>query len=203
MSPKGVFCLEIGDWYESLTDGTSVKPVLKLLATAPSRRAPYIHRDIITEAELVYYLKKWPMQKHTKFPILYLAMHGESGEICLKKENGRDQRIGLDALAEILEGKCHKRIIHFGSCSTLLMHGHQVNSFLKQTGALLFRDSPRLSTGKTALLLILFILVQSKKTPLLEQAWKPSSKSSSKRSGLYTTSLGFDIKCSPEFLHFE
>ena len=136
MSPKGVFCLEIGNWYESLTDGTSVKPALKLLATAPSRRAPYIHRDIITEAELVYYLKKWPMQKHTKFPILYLAMHGESGEICLKKENGRDQRIGLDALAEILEGKCHKRIIHFGSCSTLLMHGHQVNSFLKQTGAL-------------------------------------------------------------------
>ena len=35
-----------------------------------------------------------------------------------------------------LEGACKKRIIHFGSCGTLDIHGNRVRSFLQRTGAL-------------------------------------------------------------------
>lgn len=133
--PKGIYCLEIGEWYDSLKHRTSVEPALQLLNGSPSK-VPYIHRDIATEPELRYYLRKWWQSKHRNYPILYLAFHGEAGRILLKKENGLDSFMEIESLFELLEGRCHRRVIHFGSCSVLKLHGQKINSFLKQTGAL-------------------------------------------------------------------
>ncbi|HLT35387.1 MAG TPA: hypothetical protein VK034_03855 [Enhygromyxa sp.] len=44
--------------------------------------------------------------------------------------------MSLDQLAELLNGKCKGKIIHFGSCSTLDKHGRTLNAFLRRTGAL-------------------------------------------------------------------
>ncbi len=44
--------------------------------------------------------------------------------------------MNLRELEERLEGACKKRIIHFGSCGTLDIHGNRVRSFLQRTGAL-------------------------------------------------------------------
>jgi hypothetical protein len=131
---KGIYCLEIGEWYGSLKDKNSVEPVLQLLHDSPDR-VPYIHRDVATEEELQYYLRKWVQSRHVAYPILYLAFHGSPGCIHVAKANGRTKEIPTDALFAQLAGKCHKRVIHFGACKVLDIHGHTVRKYLNQSGA--------------------------------------------------------------------
>jgi hypothetical protein len=47
-----------------------------------------------------------------------------------------ESKLDLDWLEERLEGKCDKRLIHFGGCGTLATHGLRINRFLRNTGAL-------------------------------------------------------------------
>jgi hypothetical protein len=131
---KGIYCLEIGEWFGSMKKKHSVEPVLELLHDSPLA-VPYIHRDIATKTELRYYLRKWAQNKHVNFPILYLAFHGSPGCIHLAKENGHSDIFSTDDLFDLLTNKCHKRVIHFGACSVLNMHGHKINKYLKDSGA--------------------------------------------------------------------
>ena len=131
---KGIYCLEVGEWYGSLKEKTSVEPMLELLRQSPLR-VPFIHRDIATEGELRFYLSKWVQGRHRAYPILYLAFHGSPGCINLNKENGRPTTIGTDDLFSHLEGKCKGRIVHFGACSVLDVHGKTMNRSLAQSGA--------------------------------------------------------------------
>ena len=132
---KGIYCLEIGEWYGSLKHRTSVEPALQLLAGSPLK-VPYIHRDIATETELRFYIRKWCQGKHHAYPILYLAFHGEAGRIHLKNEHGSTAHMKIETLFDLLEGKCTNRVIHLGLCSTLALHGHKINYLLKQSRAL-------------------------------------------------------------------
>jgi len=131
---KGIYCLETGEWFNSLKEKNSMEPVLTLLHDSPLS-VPYIHRDIATEAELRYYLRKWTQSQHKGYPILYLAFHGDPGCIHLRKETGQPTTINTDDLFSLLKGKCHKRIIHFGACSVLDIHGHKVNRYLRESHA--------------------------------------------------------------------
>lgn len=130
---KGVFCLE-GDWDPDLRNRTSVGPVLDLLEKSNYPRVPFIRRDVGTLAELEYYLGKWIQRKYDRYPVLYLGFHGAPGR--LKVGPVRDGGIDLAWLEERLADSCRKRIIHFGSCGTLDIHGNRVRSFLNRTGAL-------------------------------------------------------------------
>ena len=67
-------------------------------------------------------------------PILYLAFHGKSRAIWLGER--RENSLNLSELAELLDGSCRGRVIHFGTCGTLDIHGREINTFLRQTGAL-------------------------------------------------------------------
>ena len=132
--PKGIYCLEIGEWYGSLKKKTSVESVLQLLHDSPLE-VPYIHRDIATKEELSYYIKKWTQARHDRYPILYLAFHGSPCCIHLYKANGHDTTITIDALFELLKDKCHRRVIHFGSCESLDINGNTINKYLRDSGA--------------------------------------------------------------------
>ncbi len=131
---KGIYCLEVGEWFNSLKKRSSVEPILQLLHESPLA-VPYIHRDIATDTELRYYLRKWTQGRHKDYPILYLAFHGNPGCIQVRKENGKAFDYDTDDLFKLLEGKCHRRIIHFGSCSVLNIHGHTVNRYIQESGA--------------------------------------------------------------------
>jgi hypothetical protein len=133
-SQKGIYCLETGEWFNTLKKKNSVEPLLQLLHDSPLA-VQYIHRDIATEVELRYYLRKWTQSKHKDYPILYLAFHGSPGCIHLATENGRSATFSTDDLFELLRDKCHKRVIHFGACSVLKIHGHQVNRYLRDSCA--------------------------------------------------------------------
>jgi hypothetical protein len=130
---KGVFCLE-GDWEKDLKSKTSMGPVLELLEKSSYPSVPFIRRDVATLTEFDYYLGRWRLKKYDRYPILYLGFHGNPG--ALRVGYGRRKGVDLAWLEERLEGACKRRIIHFGSCGTLDIHGNRIRSFLERTGAL-------------------------------------------------------------------
>lgn len=128
---KNIFCIE-GLWeMDDIQDKSTILPILELL----ERRdyCHFVYRDCVTIPELRFYLGKWkPKKISDKYPILYLAFHGEIGNIRINKK----EMCSLDYLAEVLEGKCTGKVIYFGSCSTLNMQRRKIRGFLARTGAL-------------------------------------------------------------------
>lgn len=132
---KGIFCIE-GDWWNNLKQHASVEPILSLLAKWDPYFVPYIHRDVGTRDAFDLYMRKWLQRGHGKYPILYLSFHGEQRTICIGDMRIARNRVTLDDLEKLLEGKCARRIIYFGCCDTLDVHGTSLNGFLRRTGAL-------------------------------------------------------------------
>jgi len=129
---RGIFCLEVGDWSNNLQKHPTVHPLLDLLGQPQSGGIRSIYRDVATKEELEFYLRLWLQQRYGKsYPILYLAFHGAQGEI----SGPKGTLVSLDELSAMLEGKCKGRVIHFGSCSTLDLHGNRLNTFLAATQA--------------------------------------------------------------------
>lgn len=128
---KGIFCLE-GHWW-GVKDQTTVEPVLTLLNSQADYKVPYRHYDVGTPEEFDFYLKKWRSASFSNYPILYLGFHGEPGELYVGE--GRNSVLSLEDLAERLEGGCRGRVVHFGACGTVDVHGRRLKRFLTQTGA--------------------------------------------------------------------
>ncbi len=57
----------------------SVLPMLEYLERLSEIKA--IHRDVSTRAELEHYLGKWAQKRYDDYPILFLATHGDKGEL--------------------------------------------------------------------------------------------------------------------------
>ncbi|MBI2432548.1 MAG: hypothetical protein HYV26_06735 [Candidatus Hydrogenedentes bacterium] len=131
---KGVFCLET-DWYSNLRKPTTVKPILELLEKLDGYEVPHIYRPIGTVEEFDFCLQKWTQKAHDAYPILYLAFHGYANLIYVGDKRRRESRVTLPELGKMLEGKCRKRIILFGSCSTLNTSRLKIQRFLATTGA--------------------------------------------------------------------
>jgi hypothetical protein len=129
---NAIFCLEVGDWWGDLKKPSSVKPILELLSQSHNSNVPYIHRDVGTRPELEHYLSLWTKRAYQRYRILYLSFHGLPGEI----GDWGKVIINLDELEELLRGKCKGRVIHFGSCTTLALHGNRINRFVRETQAL-------------------------------------------------------------------
>lgn len=125
---KNVFCLE-GEWEKDLRDKSSVSAALEFLQA--NCGIEYIHKNCGTVDNMKYYLSQWKRAKYKDYSICYLAFHGKPWEI----EVG-DGFLNLEQLAEILNGSCRNKIIHFGSCNTLDTDHRSVKKFLDTTKAL-------------------------------------------------------------------
>jgi hypothetical protein len=125
---KNVFCLE-GEWEKDLRDKSSVSAALEFLHS--NCGIEYIHKNCGTVDNMKYYLKLWKKMQYKHYSICYLAFHGKQERI----EVG-DGSLNLDELAEILNGSCRNKIIHFGSCNTLDTDLRSVKKFLDTTKAL-------------------------------------------------------------------
>lgn len=130
----GIFCLE-SEWWGA-RDTTTVEPVFKLLESQAHTRMPYLHRNIATRYELEHHLKKWTQKGISRYPLLYLGCHGSEGVIHLGDGRSSRSHITLDDFAGLLEGRCAGKLIHFGSCRTVDVHGQTLNAFLRRTHAL-------------------------------------------------------------------
>jgi hypothetical protein len=87
------------------------------------------HRRAIgsAEAELARHLKKW--RTATSYATLYLAYHGQDGELEL------DEMVGLEPLAEMLGASCAGRVVHLSACQSLTGARTELGHFLEQTKA--------------------------------------------------------------------
>ena len=131
----GIYCIE-NDWWEDPKRQSTVEPILQMFRA--HSKVDYIRRDVATDIELEFYLRQWSGSKYSKYPILYLALHGHTGELQVKekKKVRYDSRsLTLDELEKILEGKCQGKVIMFSSCSTLGIHGNRLNTFVRKTKA--------------------------------------------------------------------
>jgi hypothetical protein len=128
---KGIYCIE-GLWdHGYIQDQSTVLPILDLLEKRDY--CNYIYHDCATKSELEYFLDKWKDKTiNEKYPILYLAFHGDPGYIFLTHED----KYSFTELANFLGDKCKGKIIYFGSCSTLNIDKRRINSFFKKTGAI-------------------------------------------------------------------
>ena len=126
---KGVFCLE-GFWYGDHRDTTSVCPVLDLVHRY--QNMPFIHHRCATREEFVFSINRWKTRSfHRKYPLLYLAFHGDPGRILIGTE-----AVSLDELAELLGDHCRNVVIYFGSCATLKLDRRKLQSFMQRTRTL-------------------------------------------------------------------
>lgn len=125
--PASVFCLET-PWDDDLRHQATVRPMLEMLQLRCGME--FIHRDAATEAEVLYYLKKWGQRRYDQYRLGILAFHGVEDGLVV----GRDV-IGLEALQEHLAGRLVGRTVHFSSCSTLRIDHDLIQEFLEITGA--------------------------------------------------------------------
>ncbi len=191
--PKGIYCLEIGDWYGSLKKKTSVEAIAKLLRDSPLE-VPYIHRDIATYEELSYYIHKWTQAKYKGFPILYLAFHGSRGCIHLYKDNGRDTKITIDDLFKLLEGKCHGRVIHFGSCESLDINGNTINKYLSQSDAVCISGYAADVNWVISSIFEMYYLSELQDNKFTKSGMQAVTKRLHKRAGYFTKELAFKMR---------
>lgn len=129
-SEKGVYCIE-GLWESDVRDKSTVLPILDVLKKRDI--CDYIYHDCATPEELVFFLDQWiKPQIQKKFPILYLAFHGDKE--CILLVDGTP--ITLQQLSSHLQGKCTGKVIYFASCLTLQGNGRKLQTFLENTEAL-------------------------------------------------------------------
>ena len=128
---KNIYCIE-GLWNRrNIRDKSTVLPILELLEKGGY--CDYIYNDSATKDELEFFLSKWKNTSiNKKYPILYLAFHGEKGCVFLTQK----EKYSLEDLADFLEDKCRGTIIYFGSCSTLNLDKRVIKTFLKRTGSI-------------------------------------------------------------------
>ncbi|MGI8905940.1 MAG: DUF6642 family protein [Candidatus Sumerlaeaceae bacterium] len=161
MAGNNIFCLE-GDWSGNLKKPNSVRPILELLSRTEPYAPKHIYRGLGTVEEFEYYLREWRKKQYRDYPILYLAFHGDCGELCVEATRGGSIRVSLDDLETLLQGKCHRRMIHIGACDSAMWHGNRVQTFLRTTGAvaLMGYEAQVDWTVSTAFELLLFDCIQ-------------------------------------------
>ena len=130
----GVYCIE-GDWWNRPIE-SSVRPVMEMLKQWDPYFVPFIRRDVATRAEFDHYLLQWSTRKFSSYPVLYVALHGNHGVVSFGDGRKTENVVELDEIAEVLQGRCDGRILHFGSCDTVHVHGARLRSLLNVTGAL-------------------------------------------------------------------
>lgn len=128
---KNIFCLETYSWYKG-KDRTSVEPLLELLRRMG--RCDYLHRDVATRSEFEYFLNDYFDNENKAYPVLYLGFHGSDNPPLIYL--GKGEKITLGKIAETIDGRCSNRVVYFGSCSTMNMHGNKLNNFVSSTQAL-------------------------------------------------------------------
>lgn len=140
---KGIFCLETHEWYspkeiKGKIDNSSVEPSLMLLEKLEDYNVPYRRRDVATEEEFMYLLDQYLDDEYENYPILYLSFHGygpengDSSGIYL----GNETELSLGDLETEINGRCRRRVIHFGACGVMSASDERLRSFRKKTGAI-------------------------------------------------------------------
>jgi hypothetical protein len=123
-----IFCIE-GEWEKSLKPKYSVESYLHYLDEAFD--IGYIYRKVNSVDSLGKYLNALKKKEYNNYEVVYLAFHGDSNLI----EIDHSEALNLVQLAELVGESLQDKIIHFGSCKTLLGSEAKLKEFKKSTRA--------------------------------------------------------------------
>lgn len=126
---KHIYCVE-GDWAPDFRNKISIKTALDFLDVNANVRN--IHKYCSSSEQMNSLIKEFALQRYSRYGILYFAYHG--GKNCLHL--GKRKKLYLEDLGEIIDGCAYKKIIHFGSCSTLNVDRWAIKRFMRKTGAI-------------------------------------------------------------------
>jgi hypothetical protein len=119
---RNIACLE-SMWNRHTEDRLNVLPTLELISKTMD--AKFSHLSCNTREELRYNLN---LLCKRNYGILYFAFHGSPGKIHLHSD-----KVTLTELAEMMNHRFARWIIHFGTCSTL-RKPREVEYFVERTG---------------------------------------------------------------------
>jgi hypothetical protein len=190
----GVFCLE-GSWW-GLHDSTSVEPALQLLKSCAGIEMPYIHRDVGTQEEFRYDLSKWAQKEFDSFPILYLAFHGDPGNLFVGDRRKKGSRVSLDQISDFLQDSCSGRILHFGCCATLNVEMEDLDRFLQTTQAIAVLGYRKKVDWVQSAAFELIMLAEIQRRTLSKRGLRASLKKINSIAGDLSHSLGFTMRIS-------
>jgi hypothetical protein len=121
---KNIACLE-SLWDTDVENKLTVVPMLELIARINYVR--FTHLTCNTLNELEFNLRSLPRGRN--YRILYLAFHGDPGEIQL----GDGTCIPLEKLASMMARRFAGWIVHFGACGVLEVPNADLSEFYRQT----------------------------------------------------------------------
>jgi hypothetical protein len=122
-----IFCVE-GGWSPRLTARESVRPLLEYMEKIGQIR--FIHERANSVDNALDLFRKWPQAQYRQYSLGYFGFHGSPGQLHI----GR-RRLGLDALADELDGAARGKTLYFGSCSVLDLPKREIEVFRARTGA--------------------------------------------------------------------
>jgi hypothetical protein len=117
---RGIYCIETAHWTAGGGSQPSVEPLLRLIQS--TQGTPYIHRPFSTWEELHGLLGEAMHGRYRRYPILYVACHGETCRLALrrKRSNGhRNGAINFEELAIPLRQRGGGKLILFSACSLM------------------------------------------------------------------------------------
>lgn len=121
---KNIACLE-SLWDADVENKLTVIPLLELIASINSVR--FTHLTCNTLKEFEFNLRSLPHRRN--YRILYLAFHGNPGEIQL----GDGTCVTIENLASMMARRFAGWIVHFGACGTLEVANASLSEFYRQT----------------------------------------------------------------------
>jgi hypothetical protein len=187
---KGVFCLE-GEWTGSLENHSSLEPMLEIIRNQ-QRNFSYIHRPVLNKVQFRSYLSQWVRCYRQKYPILYLACHGEPGTLFLRSSMRRPG-IPLDFVEQLLADKCKGCVIYFGACSAFDLEGQRIARFRRNTKALAVCGYRNDAEWTVATAFELMFLTAMQANPMTIAGMRAVQKTVRTSASCLVENLGFDM----------
>ena len=131
---RGIYCIETAHWTAGGRSQPSVEPLLRLIQS--TQGTPYIHRPFSTWEELHGLLSE-AMHGRYRYPILYVACHGETRRLALRRKRGNGHRngaINFEELADPLRQRGGGKLILFSACSLMKASEATLRRFVADTG---------------------------------------------------------------------
>jgi hypothetical protein len=127
MAHRGIFCLEIAAWGPG--DTTTVFDYLLGLQSIPT-----VGRKIENSNQFLAGIDEWVSEYADTYPILYLAFHGDAGQLIVGDYPNRDNCFGLRQIEDHLCSNGADGILYFASCGTMAVEKQRLLEFLANTG---------------------------------------------------------------------
>lgn len=138
---RGIFCIETACWMpagghrRARRAQPSVGPILQLIAAIQG--TPCVHRRFATGEQLQRLLRVATSPRYRRFPVIYVACHGEQHRLSLRRPGaggGRERSIALPELAAPLAGRGAGKLLVFSACRFMKGSGAALRGFVRETG---------------------------------------------------------------------